>query len=80
MHFNSINMTFVALLDRSKVVRFHSQPVIIGFVDFLYYCMPNGMGAKRSFVNFFDEHVFLVYIHAYEHNHVMISFVEHLTI
>lgn len=80
MNFICIDLTFVALLEVFETIGFHSQPIVPCSENFIGHYISIGMGFKRSLMDFLDEHVYFVSIHASKHNHVVIYLVEYITI
>lgn len=66
--------------DVVEIVRLHSCPVIVISKDFLSHGMPIGVDSFRAFMDCFYDHVYFVSIHTSQKNHVVVSFVEHISI
>src|ERR1051325_10840160 len=77
MHLISMNLTLVASHYIDNTVCFHGHPVITSPENLLHHCMPVRVNTKRTFMNFFDELICFVSIHASEQDQIKIPLVRH---
>src|ERR1043165_4272937 len=79
MHLISVNLTLVTSHRINNTVCFHGHPVITIPENLLRHFMPICVNTKRTFMNFFDELICFVSIHASEQDQIKISLVQHPT-
>src|ERR1043165_884046 len=79
MHLINMNLTFVTSHCINNTVCFHGHPVVTSPENLFRHCMPICMNTKRTFMNFFDELVCFVSIHASEQDQIKIPLVQHPT-
>src|ERR1051325_11471818 len=79
MHLISVNLTLVTSHCIDNTVCFHSHPVITSPEDLFRHCMPICVNTKRTFMNFNNELICFVSIHASEQDQIKISLVQHPT-
>src|ERR1043165_1912444 len=79
MHLISVNLTLVTSQCINNTVCFHGHPVITSPENLLCHCMPICVNTKRTFMNFNNELICFVSIHASEQDQIKISLVQHPT-
>src|SRR4051812_16784480 len=80
MNLVSIHLTLVTLLYKLVAIRFHCQPIVTCSKHLFSHRMSIGMSTKRTFMNFMHQHVCFVSIHASEQDHVIIPFIQNISI
>src|ERR1051325_10811839 len=79
MHLISVNLTLVTSHCIDNTVGLHGHPVITSHEDLFRHCMPICVNTKRTFMNFYNELICFVSIHASEQDQIKISLVQHPT-
>src|ERR1051325_4943615 len=79
MHLISVNLTLVTSHCIDNTVCFHGHPVITSPEDLFRHCMPICVNTKRTFMNFINELICFVSVHASEQDQIKISLVQHPT-
>src|ERR1051325_11426146 len=79
MHLIGVNLTLVTSHRINNTVRFHGHPIITSPEDLLCHSMSICVNTKRTFMNFFDELICFVSIHASEQDQIKIPLIQHST-
>src|ERR1044072_577547 len=79
MHLISVNLTFVTFHRIDHTVCFHGHPIVTSPEDLLCHSMSICVNTERTFMNFFDELICFVSIHASEKNEIKIPLVQYPT-
>src|ERR1043165_8383973 len=79
MHLINVNLALVTSHRINNTVCFHGHPIVTSPEDLLCHCMSIRVNTKRTFMNFFDELICFVAIHASEQDQIEIPLVQHPT-
>src|ERR1044072_8675359 len=79
MHLISVNLTLVTFHRINNTVCFHGHPIVTSPEDLLCHSVSICVNTERTFMNFLDELIVFVSIHASEQDQIKIPLIQHST-